>query len=352
MKRIFFIISLFSLLLSACSKQELADEGYPKVAYVSFTGQTSVPLDLMYEGELIDPLTVGKYYLLPIEGESGKLELWEQESKKVIFTKEITQSENFSLYYDGTTVYEKYVLFTITGYALSGTLEFVVNGTVMGEGSLSINQYLDIFMNEGEDYELVIRLQGETATLTTIPIDADQSEQSLRIFFDGTEIIDEIPELPVPSEPENMVISATFNPSFADYPFNGDAEVDLVFYVRTAYSNGTVIDSLRVTVPTDGSFVNFELPPLPDGYNDPLYTFDVCKKGSEDVPYDFTSAIRTVRRSRGAFDEMIFSDGSHFIPGGSELLVLGPRISSAGSGSSRYYVFYGTISTNLSRYFK
>lgn len=358
MKKITILFSLFALLLSACSKQELID-GYPRVVSIAFSGQTSVPLDLVYEGKLVDRLVIGQSYSLAVEGASGKLELREQESKKVVVTKEITSSENFSVYYDGTRAFDAFVRYNIKGYAVSGELEFVLNGQVVGEGSSDIDQTLEIFLTEEETKELQIRLKGETTALITEPIQPVSEEKTLRFFFDGTAIIDEIPELTAPENPDNMSFTATFSSRYSSAGsmprFTGDAEVDIVFFMTDGSEVTKPEPEIRFTVPTDGRFVTFELPPLPGGL---FYTYDIYKKGSLELPYEnFDLSAGSVALNNGRMGGISFGttlDFYYFKAGSSKLIVLQDEAQSWAlfppDYSDFFNVVYGRIQ-DLSGYF-
>lgn len=347
-------------LLTGCTKQQLVDNSYPNVVNLLFTVNSSVELEFVYRGSVLvstnadGNLTLSK--ALDVEGQSEELQARELESKKVVATYEVTASpaeQSLTLYYDGTQAYDALINYTIRGYAMSGTLEFVVDGEVLEEGTTAINKSLSIYLNEGDSKELQVRVKGETAPLITEILDTAADGKSLQFFFDGTAMIDQIPELTPPTDPANMAIHAQFNPDFQDFAiFSGDAEVDLVFYIRNAA--GEVSNpGIMVTAPTDGTFVTFELPPLP-GENT-VYTFDIRKKGSDAMVYSDFSLVSLFppEQSKGRYGEVNFGmeyDPKYFEAGTSKLLLLGPAQSLKTTNPRARFVF-GKVVQDLSQYF-
>src|SRR5690606_37387949 len=199
--------------------------------------------------------------MLDLAGDTdGEIQVREMGSTDILTTRTITTSpfeQNLSIYYDNGEIYSDMVFYNVKGYVQSGDLEFVVDDKVLGEVSFAVDMRLDILLNEGENTELQVRVKGETEPRMTIPIDVNQTGGDIRFFFDGTEMIEDLPELTPPYEPATMAINAQYHPiSTGSLPttFSGEAEVDLVFFVRSSATNnsGTVPNpGIRISVPTD-----------------------------------------------------------------------------------------------------
>lgn len=367
MKKIIFILGLSILLFSACSKGELVGGDYPEIVSVNISMTSSLTLEALYKGESLGSIG-SQTLLLDIEGESEELIIRELESKKVILTKEILptpEQQYITIYYDGDKVYDSYVRYEISGYALSGTLEIVLDGNVITQGTAKIDEALSIYFNEGDAKELEIRVQGESEALITRTIDKSYDGKPLRFFYDGTTVIDKLPELVPPSTPENMSVTAQFNPDLTGTAtFNGDSEVDFVFYIRSKAldNNGDVTGPVkRITVPTDGTFFTFELTPLPGDpmYDDYVYTFDICKKGSDEMPYSnfiaSTAYSDKATQSKGFYGKFDTKESINpiYFTAGSHMLLLGPN-AARNTTTKRPYdrVIYGKTIQNLSKYFE
>lgn len=363
----FFI--LLALVFNACKKQELFDSSPSRIINVTLSGSSTKNLEFVFQDKVVAKWDVtggnrDNSIMLDLAGDAeGEIEIREMGTTEVITTRTIKTSpfkQNLSLYYDNGKIYNNMVFYNIKGYVMSGQLEFVVDGKVLAEGSLAVDMRLDILFNEGENKELHVRVKGETEPRITIPIDASQSEGDIRFFFDGTVMIEDLPELTAPYDIANMAINAQFNSNFSDIAtFNGDAEVDLVFYIRSSPTNnsGTVTDpGIRITVPTDGTFVNFELPPLPNSTS--VYTFDICKKGTDTTPYSnwLAEASYPPEQSKGRYGSLDLKNGfsdsrKYFEAGSSHLLLLAPSASTQRT-PTRVRMVYGEVDQNLAQYFQ
>ncbi|TFB28369.1 hypothetical protein [Pedobacter alluvionis] len=336
----------------------------PQIVKVKISGSTSKDLEFVFRDSIIasGSQASGGFestVLLNVAGQSADILIREKGSSITLESWKISPAlfnQSFSIYYDGTGVYDGAVSYHIKGYATSGELEFLLDGQVKGEGSLKIENTFSILINKGQSRMFEVRKKGETVPLISKVINASPATgQSLNFFFDGEKIVDNV-KLSPPANPNNMAISAQFNPNFqGSLPptFSGDAELDLVFYIRN--TDGVVTDpNIRITMPTDGRFVDFELPSLSD--ENSLYTFDICKKGTHEIPYsNFPSeATSPPKQSMGYYGELVFgtiAGPKYFEPGASKLLLLGPTSRSIRS-PTRFRAVYGTIFQDLSEYFQ
>jgi len=367
-----FFVALLALALNACKKQEILHDTPPNIVNLTLNGISTKNLEFVFRDEVIArwDITGGKRDLsvmLDLAGDTdGEIQVREMGSTDILTTRTITTSpfeQNLSIYYDNGEIYSDMVFYNVKGYVQSGDLEFVVDDKVLAEVSFAVDMRLDILLNEGENKELQVRVKGETEPRMTIPIDVNQTGGDIRFFFDGTEMIEDLPELTPPSDPANMAINAQFNPIWpGSLPptFSGDAEVDLVFFVRSSATNnsGTVTNpGIRITVPTDGTFVAFELPPLPDDQS--VYTFDIYRKGTDITPYSnfAQEALFPPELSKGRYGSMDLKNGHndsrrYFEAGSSQLLLLTVGSSTKVAPVPRARFVYGTVNQNLAQYFQ
>lgn len=361
---IVFLLSLFS----ACKKQEPLIKGAPEVISLQINGITTTEIEIIYQGKVIltQPANDGGFVQtvqLPISGQDDEIQIREKGSTNIIVTKKVKPSPfNQTLFYKDRTVYDRRVSLNILGYATSGELEFVVDEEILGEGSMIISQSHAIYFNDGDKKELEVRIKGETGALIKRNLNTPEDTQSLSFFFDGILILDQIPALTPPKDPNNMSITATFSSRYAaigSMPvFTGDREVDIVFFPTDG--SGVAIKTnpeIRITVPTDGLFVTFELPPPPDGLS---YAYDIYKKGSTDLPYkDFDLSGGKIVLNEGRVGYFTFPDANGnnntFEAGSSKLLLLQEEVQGFNAFppdySENFTVVYGFMQ-DLSQYFQ
>jgi len=363
MKTNFLILSLLSLfLISGCQKKELASPDQGRVINLNLSGVSTEILEFIYKDSVVASTNASKFSittLLAVDGEAATLDIRKQGTSEILQSRKITEApfnQSISIYYDGSKIYENAVTLLLKGYAMSGEVEFLIDGQLAGEGSVKIDKTLTLYMDNEQTRTLTIRKKGETTALLTKTINANPaSGQSVTFFFDGTSIVDNI-KLSPPSNPANMSITGQFSSLFqlqsAGALFKG-GDVDLVFYIRDNAGVVTVPNpAIRITMPSSGAFVNFELPPLPNANS--FYTYDICEVGTETLPYkDYlipTTYPPKINQGR-FFGELKFGT-SHFEAGTSKLLLLQDGMSlkvSPAAIKGRY--FFGKI-TDLSEYFQ
>lgn len=364
-------VALLALVFNACKKQELFDSSPSNIINVTLSGTSTKDLEFVFRDKVVAKwdITGGNRdnsIMLDLAGDAeGEIQIREMGSTQVITTRTIKTSlfkQNLSLYYDNGKIYSNRILYKIKGYVMSGELEFLLDGENILTVSSKIDETINILVNEDEPRQLEVRKSGETIALLADEIEPDIAEQSLGILFDGTEIVDGI-EVAPPSNPENMAITAQFKTNSAftasnstTLYFTGGNEIDLVFYTRTKGTENTnrttpenkVTPEIRITIPTDGTFVNFELPPLADPTME--YSMDIYKTGTDEIAYirgaNATATYPEVRANQGRFGNSIVVE-----KGESKLLSISDNIRSITSPQPRHRIPI-VIITDLSEYFQ
>lgn len=347
---------LLSLTL-ACSKQELASPDPSKVIQLTITGASTANLEFIFNDKVVAstnaPGTVSVKTLLPISGQEADIQIREKGKTKILQHRKLTAvpyNQEFSIYYDGTKLFDTAIAVIIKGYAVSGELEFLLEGNVIYSGTGIINTTdnpVVIPIDKGTTREIAIRQKGETAILGTKTISSDP-KQSIGLFFDGTNLVNNV-QLEAPVNPANMLISARFESVFPAYFKNVD--VDLVCYVRntTANTNTKTNPELRFTIPK-GQFAKIELPALPGPSPQYVYSFDIYEKGTNTVPYNSSSAPFIpngfpLKQNEG------FSGGTISFEAGKSMLVLIKDNRTIKTTVPRATYLSGVI-TDLSQYFQ
>lgn len=346
---------------TACNKKELASPDQGKVIKLTITGNSTEQLEFIYKDEVIatpkDPNNININTLLSVNGQDEELKIRRKGTTEILQSKKITNTpyaQNINIYYDGTKVYENAVTLLLKGYAISGELEFLIDGKLSGEGSAQIEKSLTLPMDNNGTRELTIRKKGETAILFTKTIPASPARQQLVFFFDGTSIVDNV-QLDPPANPQNMMIKARFQTT---YPLQfKNVDIDLVFYTRLATAANTVVGTkmvpeLRFKLPKDGSFQTLELPPLPG--SNYIYSFDIVESGTTLDPYTSGSPLvlagATIKPNEGRATTQYLSDPIKFEAGKSKLLIITDQRTLVAASKSIY--ISGGKTTDLSQYFQ
>ncbi|TCC84017.1 hypothetical protein FBD94_17885 [Pedobacter hiemivivus] len=361
---LFLLIIGFTMLAAACKKGEPLQKEPVKVVKVSITGSTTVPLEFIYKDSIIASVDLAsrenfiREVLLPVSNQSSEISIREAGTTNVIDSHTVPSSpfkQNLSVYYDGSQTYEKSITYQLKGFAMAGELEFLVDEKLVHTGTLKIEKNLTIYVNENKERQFTVRKKGETTNLLTKTVTSSPSTgQSLKFFFDGTRLVDNI-EIKPPANPENMSVTAQFATTFtiasAGALFKG-GDVDAVFYIRNSAGVVTVPSpEIRIKMPASGAFVTFELPPLPNSTS--FYTYDICEVGSDALPYtDFLVAnIFPPKLNKGKLGEIKFGS-SYFEAGAAKLILMQDMMalkSSPAAEKGRY--FFGKI-LDLSQYFQ
>ncbi len=353
---LFFFSAIAALSLS-CRKAELLQPEPVKVIQLNVTGASSVELEYLYKDSIIAAPPAGGINvktLLAVKDQQAILKVRKKGSAEILLTKTLTAvpfDQHISIFYDGTKIYNNSVSLGIKGYALSGELEFLVDGNLFLSGAGVVDKVSPVLIDKGTTREITVRRKGETAILLTKTIESATPRQNINFFFDGIKIVDNV-KLDLPVNPANMMVKAKFETVFA--PQFKNVDVDLVFYTRlkplstAAYATaGTkVMPELRLTLLKDGSFSQIELPPLPDANY--IYSYDIVEKGTNTVPYTTTSAPFVLatfpyKPNEGRYGEINFEAGK------SKLFVINDTKNVLANTRSTY--FSGKI-TDLSQYFQ
>lgn len=364
------LLLLGIIFFTACQKHELFNTETPQVIKLTINGATTSDLEFVYKDSVVVSVagnSAGSFartvLLNTADTENPELFIREAGSSGNIRSKKLTSAsfnQSLSIYYENGKIYSKQVQYTVKGYAMSGELEFLLDGNPVFTGSSKINRNLSVLLNENETRQLEVRKSGETFVLITDEIEPDVAEQSLTFFFDGTEIADGL-EVAPPKNPKNMAVTAQFKTQYTDpnsntLYFTGGNEIDIVFYTRKKGTENTnratpedkVDPEIRIPIPTDGRFVSFELPVLTDETME--YSFDFVEKGTDNVPYvrgtTSSNTYPELRANQGRYGKGIIPEA-----GKSRLLLISDAFKSVTSPTPRHRIPIATI-TDLSEYFQ
>jgi hypothetical protein len=350
------VIVLFLLSLCfSCSKQEPLDTDPPHVINLMIMGSTTEDLEFIYKDSVIalgvanngQPFSFTTKLNAGNEGEVLKIR--KKGSADILETRTIPRSpydQTVKVYYDGSKIYTSSVAYQIKGYAMSGEIEFLLDGKVIASGTGIINNTISFGMDENSTREIQVRQKGETTYLLTKTIASSPIQQSLKFFFDGIAIVDNV-QLNPPVNPANMSITAQFKTTVPDMFLGG--QVDVVFYMHNivtgVYSKPS--PEIRMTMPADGSFANIELPALPNG-TDYDYRMVIYKKGTKDQPYDASSSgFPIILENDGRYSSQLL-----FVAGQSNIWLINDSWSLDVTPDFELASYFGIGATDLSQYFQ
>ncbi|WP_133577448.1 hypothetical protein [Pedobacter metabolipauper] len=359
---ILLFITCFTLLTISCDKQEPLHADPPKVVRIRFAINTTKPLEFVYKDSVVavglvdnSGSNTSATTLLKIEGQNGEIQIREKGSVNIISTRAIETTpfeQAFAIYYDGSKIYNQLITYQVKGYASSGELEFLLDGNVIETASSAIDKTLTVLINENTTRELQVRKKGTTDILITkILTSSPTSGQSLSFFFDGTSMVDNI-QINPPANMANMAINAQFKSTITSTlgVFTGGNAIDLVFYTRNKTTNviAKASPEIRITLPTNGDFASFELPPLPGANFE--YKFDICARGLNSSPYDVSAAaVKAIALNEGK--STLAGTAIQFEAGQSKLFLIKDARQLRTSPAPISSIFIGQI-TDLSQYFK
>jgi hypothetical protein len=356
-----FLLSAVVTLSLSCRKAELLQPEPAKIIQLSISGTTSVELEYLYKDSIIATPPAGGISLktlLAVKDQNAVLKIRKKGTSEILLTRTIMATpfdQNISLFYDGTKIYNNAISLRLKGYALSGELEFLLDGTVFSSGNGAIDKLSSVLIDKGTTREITVRKKGETAILLTKTIESATAQQNIGFFFDGIKIVDNVKVDP-PVNPANMMLTAKFETTFPNQFKNVD--VDLVFYTRLKTASNTtagtkVTPELRFTLPKSGSFNSIELPPLP-GPNY-IYSFDIVEKGTNTEPYTPGTPLvlngYTLKPNEGRITAAFAENGINFEAGKSKLFVIADARTAVTTPTRSIYVSGGRL-TDLSQYFQ
>jgi len=204
----------------------------------------------------------------------------------------------------------------VQGLVLVDTIQFVLNGDVIGEaidGSFTLK---DGLYTAGD--QVVVRRKDNKITVGEIVVAETPYLQIKKIFYDGTTYTDKLAVTPV-SDPANMGFRLQFSTPFKDYT-GGPVDVEIFDY----YIDYDVFEFIYTPVKTVSNVTAvfgefFEMPPLlPDHF----YAFRVFKAGTKEFP--FTSLENVSEEFLGSYGSL---GNLGFVPGDSQLLDISPYLS-------------------------
>lgn len=352
----FLFTAGLTLFFCSCAKQQLAQPEQSKVIELTIGGNTTEPLEFLYKGAVIaetkNPGQIIVKSLLSFDGKDAELKIRKKGSTDILQSRPITSSpfaQTMNLYYDGSKIYNSTVSYQIKGYAITGDLEFLLDDKVILEGNSVIESTFTVNIDNGTTREIKVRKKGESEILISKTVNSSTALQSLKFFFDGTKIVDNV-KLDPPANPANMAVSAKFETTLPDL-FKG-VDMDIVFYVynTTTLQAEKVSPEIRVALPANGTFSHtFELPPLPNS-TEYVYTFDIYEKGTNTIPYNTESVpTKPARPSLGA--------GSYGVPinsepGGSKLWIIKDVMYRINFPVAKRGTYFSGSVTDLTQYFK
>lgn len=363
----FAMLAVIGLSLS-CGKAELLSPEPLKLVKLNIIGTSEVDLEYLYKGSVIAESNISNSNdvnitrLLTLNDQSGDVQIRKKGTSEILLTKSIASvpfEQNINIYYDGKKIYNNTISLGIKGFALSGELEFLIDGVVFSSSSGAVDKVSTILIDKGTTREISIRKKGETAMLLTKTIESATTRQDITYFFDGTKIVDNV-KLDPPVNPSNMMISARFETTFPNQ-FKG-VDVDLVFYTRLMVSPNTVVGTkitpeIRFTLPKNGSFNAIELPPLPGP--EYVYSFDIYEKGTNIEPYNPGSPLTltgyTIKPNEGRVASAYIDypeNRINFQAGKSKLLIITDSRTLAIVAGTRSVFISGGKVNDLSKYFQ
>lgn len=333
-----------------CKKQELAETRIPKVMLLSIQGTKGVKDTLEFVKNNIVIAQIGnenQSFLTSVKvsaDEDPEIIVRRKGHAEILATRTLSPDsvkQTISCYYDGEKVYGNSIKLKVKGYAITGMLELLLDGKVIGSGTgAELTKNLDLGVDDGKNRQVQIRKKDENTPLLTKEIVANELTQSLVFYYDGTTIVDKIDAV-LPVNPANMLLSAKFN-SKVDV-FRAPADLIILKEKAGVYTPTDLV----VQLSSDGSFSKaIELPSLSaePGYQ---YVFKIVKRGTTDeLPYDLTNAAKPIKPDSGR--KLIF-----FSAGSSSILVITDEKTETTTGpATRRGTLISLTTIDIGQYFK
>ncbi|SHF99315.1 hypothetical protein [Pedobacter caeni] len=349
------LIALSIILIgsSGCKKQELAETKTPKVVVLNIQGTKGVKDTLEFVKNNIVIAQIGnENQSFLIEGikvsadENADIIVRRKGHAEILATRTISADllkQTISCYYDGEKVYGNTVKLKVKGYAITGTLELLLDGKVIGSGTGSeLTKTLDLGIDDGKNRQVQIRKKDENTPLLNKEIVANEPAQSLVFYYDGTKIFDKI-DVGVPVNPANMLLSVKFTSKY-DALFRAPADL-MILKGKDGDDVYTQIGVIELS--SDGSFSKaIELPSLAA---EPRYTYSVkiVKRGTADeLPYDLTNTATPLKPGAGRFRV-------DYTAGSSSMLVITDEVTQTTTGPpTRRGTQISLNKTDIGQYFK
>lgn len=336
----------------SCKKQELAEIKIPKVMLLSIQGTKGVKDTLEFVKNNIVIAQVGnenQSFLTSVKVSADKnpeIIVRRKGRAEILATRTLSPDsvkQTISCYYDGEKVYGNSIKLKVKGYAITGTLELLLDGKVIGSGTgAELTKTLDLGVDDGKNRQVQIRKKDENTPLLTKEIVANELTQSLVFYYDGTKIFDKI-DAGVPVNPANMLLSVKFTSKY-DALFRAPADL-MILKGKDGEDVYTPIGVIELS--SDGSFSKaIELPSLA---SEPRYTYSVkiVKRGTADeLPYDLTNTATPLKPGAGRLR-------LNYTAGSSSILVITDEVTQTTTGSpARRGTQISLITTDIGQYFK
>lgn len=346
---LFIALSIFFTGFSSCKKQELGETKIQKVILLTIQGTKGIKDTLEFVKNNIVIAQIGSsdqnfLTTVKVSADHPEVIVRRKGDSKILANRTVSPNlvkQTISCYYDGEKVFGNSIKLKVKGYAISGTLELLLDGKIIGSGTgAELAKTLDIGVDEGKNRQIQIRRKDENTALLTKDIVASELTQSLIFYYDGTTIVDKI-DAGVPVNPANMLLSAKFS-SKVDV-FRAPADLIMLKEKAGVYTTTDLIIQLN----SNGSFSKaIELPSLAmePGYQ---YVFKIVKRGTTDeLPYDLTNATKPTKPDSG---RKLIS----FTAGSSSILVITDEKTETTTGpATRRGTLISLTTTDIGQYFK
>lgn len=359
MKKYKILLAILTMTMMACQKGELYYTNDPTIVEVTFTGSSSVPLEFLYNNDVVDS-TIGQFNSLP-----GKFQLNISKGDQKIFVREkgkanILKSYNidaasyrqeFGIFYEDGKIYDAGISYNLMIFAKDGPLDFYLDNKLIYQDLYGgvIQSTLKIPINKEQQRLLTVKKKGESAALVTRNITQADSNKVLKFFLARNTVVESI-KIPALKNPQGMLMTFALqqNVEFGQTTFLG-GDLDLQFYTRNLNTGevSRMEPELRVTVPAGQLFVTVELTPPPV---DHVYTFDILKKGTNEPAYLSNTPSYAVKPSQGNHGYIFFlvgGDNKLFLPGEKHVGEIAIAEEFGGENFDEIYVV-PTMSTDLS----
>lgn len=215
---------------------------------------------------------------------------------------------------------QKFVKLEVKGLVLSDTLEFVLDGQIVGTAIDGNFTFQDRVYTAGK--KLQVRKKSDGKSVGEILIADGPYKQVKKVFYDGVTFTDKIELTPV-SDPSSMGIRLRFATTFPDF-YGGPVDVEFFVMARTTTRpRVTTYTSVKLVNNVTGSFGDFiELPPLTEEAGlTKSYQLKVYKAGTTDLPYSSTNNLMITDPQNNYGDI-----GALFMAGSSKLISISPSI--------------------------
>lgn len=341
------ILMALATLIFGCQKGDLYYASEPQVVEITFKGSTATALEFVYNGKVVDS-TRGQFHSIPntfqmlvTEGEQ-KLHVREKGKTEILKTYDIDSkvyTHEFGIFYDNGKIYDAGITYNLMIYTADIGLDFYLDDKLIYQNPYggSTTNPLTIALNKGQERKLTVTRKDEQEVLVSRIITQAEADKTLKFYLDKYGLIERM-KLPPLKDPKGMTVMLRFSPDveFGQTSFLG-GDVDLVFYTRDKVTEEVSDPKLRITAPTNGSFTTVELPPIDESK---FYTFDILKKGTDQVAYKSISESFTVSPGLGKYGIFYFLTGgfSFFTPGERVICIVSPTEEMGGANFDQIFM--------------